>query len=105
MSIRPVPGVRHPGYPRDSAPTAERLAHEEPLAFSHEHSQLYAALERAAQRAEIAGHDGMADGLRSLRRDVAREIADRECAYRLDPEEARSLTIRSLREEEERDGG
>lgn len=103
MSVRPMPGTARPD-PRP-APAAERLAHEEPLAFSHEHSQLYEALERAAQRAEIAGHDGMADGLRSLRRDVAREIADRQCAYRLDPEETRALAMGSLREEDERDGG
>lgn len=83
---------------------AERLAHEEPLAFSHEHARLYDALERAAQRAELAGHDGMADGLRSLRRDVAREIGDRQCAYRLDPEEETALVMGSLREENERDG-
>lgn len=74
--------------------TSERPAHEEPLAFSHEHARLYDALERAAQRAELAGHDGMADGLRSLRRDVAREIGDRQCAYRLDRSSPRTTPPR-----------
>lgn len=63
-------------------PIAERLAHEAPMAVAREHRRLYDALELAAQRAELAGHDGMADGLRALRRDVARELAEDRCAYR-----------------------
>lgn len=60
-------------------PAAERLAHEERIAFAHEHSRLYDALEHAAQFAELAGHDGLANRLRASRRIIAHEIREQEC--------------------------
>lgn len=51
-----------------------QVASEERIAFDHEHGRLYDALERTAQLAELAGHDGMAETLRILRRKVAKSI-------------------------------
>jgi hypothetical protein len=110
VSIRPVPGRRHPAYPRDSVePAAVRLAHEEPIAFRHEHGRLYDALEHAAQIAELAGHEILAAGLRRDRRDVADELVEHSCAIAprpLDRAESDALTRQALaREEEGADGG
>lgn len=54
-------------------------AASERLAFDFEHARLYDALERAAQLAELAGHDGTAIVLRNLRREVAADIERGGC--------------------------
>lgn len=56
-----------------------RVAGEEPAAHAHEHGRLYDALETAAQRAEVAGHDLLARHLRDLRRHIAAELARGSC--------------------------
>lgn len=82
MTLRPRRAARHPGYP---PPAADRLAHEEPIAFRHEHGRLYDALETAAQLAELAGHDSMAASLRRHRRHVAGVLAYGDCGEPIDP--------------------
>lgn len=63
-------------------PAAERLAAEEPTAFAHEHGRLYAALETAAQLAELAGHDYLAESLRIDRHEIHACIAADDCSER-----------------------
>lgn len=53
---------------------------EERIAFDAEHRKLYDALETAAQRAEIAGHDILAASLRRDRRDIAAELGRGACS-------------------------
>lgn len=49
------------------------------MAFDHEHGRLYEALKTAEERAELAGDNGIARDLRTLRARVAQHIEERDC--------------------------
>lgn len=62
--------------------TAEDRRHAESRrAFNHEHAQAYDAIERAAQRLELAGdgHAAEVRMLRAIRRRLSRHLVDGVC--------------------------
>ena len=59
-----------------------RMNREERRQMEHEHNRLYAALETAAELAELAGHDILAAQLRRERHDVWAEIERGGCGER-----------------------
>jgi hypothetical protein len=86
MSLRSRVGRANPGSPRSGAnlpavSTAERLRDEAPVAFEHEHSRAYDAIETAAQRLELAGsgHEREVGLLRAIRRRLARHLEVGDC--------------------------
>jgi hypothetical protein len=85
MSVRHGAGGTPPAYPRirqsgvPNSSTNEGRTAEEAIARDWEHARLYDAVEKAAQLAELAGDDDIAEDLRILRRKVARHLRDGAC--------------------------
>lgn len=68
MDSTSVPAAGHPGYPRVS--TAERLAHEAPLARLHVYSRALPHLERATELLELEAPADVVERAMRLRRYV-----------------------------------